>query len=183
MKPAVEIRTDLSSEALRSLARGEKNGHIVCKLLALAYALDGVPRGEAARLAGMDRQALRNAVHRYNAEGVAGLSDRCAPGRSRWLSQEEEQELKEIILKRPDLEQVGRAEWTLPSLCETVIAGCFGKTLHPASLSRIVRRLGLTRQKTRQRHPKSDERAQEAFKKGGSIKHLWKPRLYIPPSK
>ncbi len=45
-----------------------------------AHALDGVSRAEAARLAGMDRQALRDAVVRYNAEGVAGLYDRSLPG-------------------------------------------------------------------------------------------------------
>lgn len=58
-------------------------------------------------------------------------------------------------------------EWTLPVLCEEVIAGRFGKTLHPASLSRIVRSLGLSRQKTRPQHPKSDAKAQEAFKESG----------------
>jgi hypothetical protein len=34
--------------------------------------LEGMSRAEAARLAGMERQALRDAVVRYNAEGLAG---------------------------------------------------------------------------------------------------------------
>jgi len=37
---------------------------------------------------------------------------------------------------------------------------------HPASMSRVVRRLGFSRQKARPGHPKTDEAAQEAFKKG-----------------
>jgi transposase len=40
-------------------------------------------RASAARLAGMDRQTLRGWVHRYNAEGIAGLSNRPLPGRHR----------------------------------------------------------------------------------------------------
>jgi hypothetical protein len=41
---------------------------------AIANALEGMTRAEAARLAGMERQALRDAVVRYNAEGLAGLA-------------------------------------------------------------------------------------------------------------
>src|SRR3712207_9244725 len=41
-------------------------------LLAIANALEGLSRAEAARLAGMGRQALRDAVIRYNAEGPSG---------------------------------------------------------------------------------------------------------------
>jgi transposase len=54
--------------------------------------------------------------------------------------------------------------WTLPDLCR-VIEARFNKRLHPGSLSRVVRRMGFSRQKARQRHPRSDPAAQEAFKK------------------
>jgi transposase len=54
----------------------------------------------------------------------------------------------------------------LPELCR-VIEARFNKRLHPASLSRVVRRMGFSRQKARQRHPCSDQAAQEAFKKAG----------------
>jgi len=168
MPEALPIRTDVSADDLRRLARHEKKGRVVARLLAIAHALDGIGRAEAARLAGMDRQALRDTVVRYNAEGIGGLYDRPPPGRPRWLTADEEAKLKEAILERPDLKRDGCVEWTLSTLCEEVIAGRFGKTLHPASLSRIVRQLGLSRQKTRPRHPKSDAKAQEDFKKGGS---------------
>ena len=39
----------------------------------LALVIDGRPRGEAAAVAGMDRQTLCDWVHRYNASGVEGL--------------------------------------------------------------------------------------------------------------
>ena len=41
-------------------------------------AREGVDRTTAAKSCGMDRQTLRDWVHRYNAEGVAGLLDRSA---------------------------------------------------------------------------------------------------------
>jgi transposase len=51
-------------------------------MLAIAGALEGLSRAEAARLSGMERQALRDAVVRYNAEGLDGLRDRPKPGLS-----------------------------------------------------------------------------------------------------
>ena len=129
MPEALPIRTDVSADELRVLARREKKGRVVARMLAIAHALDGIGRAEAARLAGMDRQALRDTVVRYNVEGISGLYDRPPSGRPRWLTTDEEEK---------------------------------------ASLSCIVRRLGLSRQKTRPRHPKSDATAQEDFKKKGS---------------
>ncbi len=79
MPAALPIREDLSANELRTLARRESKGRVAARMFAIAHALDGVRRAEAARLAGMDRQALRDAVVRYNAEGVAGLHDRPPP--------------------------------------------------------------------------------------------------------
>jgi transposase len=158
------IRQDLSPKELRRLAGQERDLMAGRRMYAIANALEGMPRAEAARLAGMERQALRDAVLRYNAEGIAGLHNRRHPPRSGKLSTAELRELAEIILAGPEPE-LGLSGWTLPELCRE-IEGRFNKRLHPASLSRVVRRIGFSRQKTRQRHPRSDAAAQEAFKKG-----------------
>ena len=55
--------------------------------VAIANALEGMDRASTARLAGMDRQTLRDWVHRYNAEGIAGLCSRPAPGRKLKLTE------------------------------------------------------------------------------------------------
>jgi len=79
---ALAIRTDLASPArLRALARRERNPRTATRMLAIASALEGKSRAEAARLAGMERQAPRDAVVRYNVEGLEGLRDRPKPGR------------------------------------------------------------------------------------------------------
>jgi transposase len=79
--PALKIRDDISSAELRRQARREDDGLVSARLIALANALDGMDRASAARLAAMDRQTLRDWVHRYNAEGIAGLCDRPKRGR------------------------------------------------------------------------------------------------------
>jgi transposase len=159
------IRDDLSADQLRRLARRERDRAAASRLYAIANALDGMSRAMSARRAGMERQALRDAVVRYNAEGVAGLRNRRPPPRPGKLDVAELHELSEIILRGPDPEVDGLSAWTLPDLCQ-VIEKRFNKRLHPASLSRVVRRMGFSRQKARQCHPRSDQAAQEAFKKG-----------------
>src|SRR5438309_8419776 len=81
MGAAVSItRLDLRASELRKAASGEKNSAAARRILALALVLDGVDRKTAAETCGMDRQTLRDWVHRYNAAGLAGLGNLKSPG-------------------------------------------------------------------------------------------------------
>ncbi len=86
MPAPLPVRPERSPAELRRLARHERDGRVSTRLLALANALDGLPREKAARLAGMTGQTLGDWVHRYNQEGVGGLRDRPRPGRPRGLA-------------------------------------------------------------------------------------------------
>ena len=160
------IRDDLTPEVLRRHARHEPNRRAALRLLAIANALEGLSRAEAARLAGMERQALRDAVVRYNAEGLAGLHDRPKPGRPQRLSEAERAALAARVFAEPDPARDGTAAWTRADLARW-LEDRFGKAFHPSSLSRVLRRLGLSRQKTRPVHPEADPKAQERFRERG----------------
>ena len=85
MGAAVSItRLDLTASELRKAASGEKDSAAARRILALALVLDGLDRKMAAETCGMDRQTLRDLVHRYNAGGLAGsaISKPPAPDRS-----------------------------------------------------------------------------------------------------
>ncbi len=90
MGTALEIRDDVSPCELRRRARGEARGRPAARAHAISNGLEGTSRAEAARLAGMERQAPRDAVVRYNAEGLAGLNDRPKGHRPRRLNAEQE---------------------------------------------------------------------------------------------
>jgi len=47
------------------------------------------------------------------------------------------------------------------------MAAHFGKTFHPSSLTRVLRRLDFSRQKARPVHPQGDVEAQRRFQKRG----------------
>lgn len=101
------IRDDILSDALRRLARCELDRAAATRMFAIANALEGMSRAEAARLAGMERQALRDAVVRYNAEGLAGLHNRPRPPRPGKLDATELRALSGLILDGPDPEVTG----------------------------------------------------------------------------
>jgi transposase len=166
MGAALAIRDDLTPGELRRHARREPNRRAALRMLAIANALGGLSRAEAARLAGMERQARRDAVVRYNAEGLDGLRDRPKPGRPQRLSEGEQAALAARVFADPDPERDGLAAWTRADLCRWLEAR-FGKSFHPSSLSRVRRRLALSRQKTRPVYPRTEPGAQERFRKRG----------------
>jgi transposase len=160
------IRDDVSAAELRRLARREKDRAAAARMQAIAGALEGSSRAEAARLAGMERQALRDAVLRYNAEGLAGLHDRPRSGRRPRLDEGQRAALRRVVLDGPEVEATGLSAWTLPELCREVEER-WGVAYHPSHMGKLMRRLGLSRQKARPSHPKADAAAREAFAEGG----------------
>ncbi len=156
-------RRDRSASDLRTLARSEA-GAVACRILAIAHVLDGASRAEAAALCGMDRQTLRDWVHRFNTEGIDGLTNKTSPGRSPALSDEQMAELRVIVLARPDLAKDGVVRWRCCDL-QGVIAERFGVEVHERTVGKLLRRLRLTRLQPRPHNPKRDEGVQEVFKK------------------
>jgi transposase len=106
-------------------------------------------------------------VHRFNAEGVAGLRDQPRPGRPVWLTEGQQATLKAIVLRGPDPDRDGVSAWRIGDLCR-IAEGRFGVTCGEGGMLRLVKSLDLSWQKTRPSHPKADKAAQERFKKGAS---------------
>jgi transposase len=165
---ALPIRDDIGSEELRRRARRENDGRVSARLIAIANALEGMDRASAARLAGMDRQTLRDWVHRYNAEGIAGLCNRPAPGRKPKLTEGQMAALKAVVLAGPDPAVDKIARWRIVDLCRWVTER-WGISYSETGMLRLLWSLDLSHRKTRPRHPQSSKKAQQAFKKGGLL--------------
>jgi transposase len=164
MPAPLPIRADRSPAELRRLARLERDGRISARLLALANALEGLPREQAARLAGMTGQTLGDWVHRYNAEGVEGLKDRPRSGRPPRLDESRQAALKALILKGPDVKRDGCAAWRIRDLCG-LVEHRFAVGYSETGMLRLLKGLDLSRQKARPVHPEANPKAQERFKK------------------
>src|SRR5450631_3913122 len=101
MSGPIDLREDFTAETLRRMATGVKDANQARRLLALAAVYEGMSREDAARVGGMDRQTLRDWVHRFNRRGVDGLIDIKAPGRRSKLSAEQREELRQLVEAGP----------------------------------------------------------------------------------
>ena len=66
---------DLSAADLREAATRTQDADATRRMLAIALMLEGWSREAAAEACAMDRQTLRDWVHRYNGSGLEGLFD------------------------------------------------------------------------------------------------------------
>ena len=163
-KPIEITRLDFTAAKLRELAAHERDGAVVRRLLAIAMILDGASREEAAQLNGMDRQTLRDWVHRYNADGVEGSRSHVSPGRPPPLNRGRRDELRTMGLEGPDPQRNQVYRWRCADLGDE-IAGRWSVRLTERSVARVLHRLNMTRLQPRPYHPKKDAAAQEAYKK------------------
>lgn len=162
---AVEItRKDVSAGDLRAVAARTKDAKAARRMLAIALLLEGSDRKTAAKSCGMDRQTLRDWVHRYNAEGIAGLANRHSAGRRPLLSPEQKAELAQMVREGPDPAVDGVVRWRRIDL-KRKIEDRFGVVMHERTVGKQLAALGFRRLSVRPQHPKSDPLALEAFKK------------------
>ena len=158
MPSAVKLREDHSAVDLRRLAKRSKDANQSRRLLSLAAVCEGKDRAEAARIGGMDRQTLRDWVHRFNAEGPDGLRDLHGRGRGPRLSQAQLAELSAIVETGPDPKIDGVVRWRRMDL-QAVIAKRFGVDHHERHVGKLLKALGFSHISARPRHPGQDARA------------------------
>jgi transposase len=173
-------RGELSASELRQAAARCDDSAQARRALALALVLEGKSRAEAARSSGMDRQTLRDWVHRYNATGLAGLRNRPNLGAPpRKLAAEQEQQVAEWVHQGPDPERHKVVRWRLIDLRDE-IAAKFGVQLHERTVGKLMKRLKFSHVSARPRHPEQDAAAQEAHKK--TLPPSWLPSSRSMPA-
>jgi hypothetical protein len=90
MTSAARLREDYSAAELRALARRSKDANQSRQLR------DGMDGGSAAKIGGMDRQRLRDLVHRFNGSGLEGLVSNWTEGPKPCLSAEQLAQLNPV---------------------------------------------------------------------------------------
>jgi transposase len=130
-------------------------------------------RKAAAEIGAIDRQRLRDWVHRYNEKGPEGLINAKAPGGRPKLSPEQKRELKRIVEAGSDPATDGVVRWRCVDL-RRVIKERFDVDLDEVSIGRVLKELGFARVSPRPQHPKQDPQIIEAFKK--AFRSGWRRR-------
>ena len=152
-----------TSEEIRSLFRKDERYTIGMRLYAVYQVSLGKPSRELEVLYNTSFKQVTNWVHRFEKEGVKGLSDKIGRGRTPKLSEIQYQALRQVILtETPEKYGFNTVTWTGPLLIEFVKKE-FSVTYKKAQMYNIIKSLGLTYQKGRGIYPESDPVAQEEF--------------------
>jgi transposase len=155
MSAAIAVRDDYDAEQLRGLAGKTRDANQARRRLALAAVCDGMDREDAARIGGMDRQTLRDWVHRFNEQGPDGLVNRKPSGRPSKLSDEQKEELRQLVEAGPDPRTHGVVRWRCVDL-KRVLGERFAVDLSEVSLGRALKKLGFSHISARPVHPAQD---------------------------
>jgi transposase len=142
MPAPVSIRADRSPAELRRLAGEMPDRQLGARLAVLAIALEGVSRREAARLAGVTDQTLRDWVLRYNAHGIDGLRDHPRTGRPPAQDAKRQDLLLALARRWRELPDDGPMAVRIRDLC-ALAQDCFGRRYSETGMWRLLRGLAL----------------------------------------
>lgn len=157
-------RQDVSAADLRLAATRTQDAKAARRMLALALVLEGHSRAEAAQACAMDRQTLRDWIHRFNASGLEGLSDhKRRNGPRPRLSAGQQAEVAAWVEQGAELRRDGVVRWRCVDLQQR-IQQSFGVALHERTVGKLLRKLSFRRLSVRPQHPKSDPEAQASFR-------------------
>ena len=171
MSASIKLRSDYTASELRRFAGQSTDAKQARRLLSLAAVYDGMDRAQAAKIGGMDRQTLRDWVHRFNEAGPEDLMDRKAPGRTRYLSDAQMIELGEIVEAGPNPAVDGVVRWRRVDL-QKVIKDRFDVDYSERAISELLKVLGFSHISGRPQHPMQDVEVMSAFKKTSARRSL-----------
>jgi transposase len=157
-------RLDVSAAELREAAARTQDAKASRRMLAIALVLDGWSREAAAEACAMDRQTLRDWVHRYNESGLEGLTDRPRRNGPRpRLSAEQRAKVAEWVEQGPDFERDGVVRWRCVDLQRRILKE-FSVSLHERTVGKLLRKLSFRRLSVRPQHPQTKPEEQAVFR-------------------
>jgi transposase len=165
----VAVRNDYTSKELRALAKRSRDADQARRFLSIAAVVDGATRAEAAKIGGMDRQTLRDWVHRFNEDGPDGLINHAAPGPTPKLTKKQKAKLAALVEQGPIPAIHGVVRWRAVDLMQWVYEE-FGIAISDSTIYRILADLGFSHVSARPKAYKQNEESLAAFKKTSPTK-------------
>ena len=157
------MRSDRSASELRRAAADTQDAKAARRMLAIALVLEGWSREAASEACAMDRQTLRDWVHRYNAEGLEGLFNQPRRnGPAPRLTAEQQAKIASWVEQGPDFEQHGVVRWRCVDL-QKRIREEFSVELHESTVGKLLHKLSFRHMSVRPQHPHSKPDEQAVF--------------------
>ena len=134
------------------------------RLLAIAAVLEGASREDAAEIAGIDRQTLRDWVIRFNEQGPDGLINIPSPGVPPKLGKKHRAFLARLVEEGPIPAVHGVVRWRACDLIMRLHEE-FGISVSDDTIYRALKDMGFSHVSARPKAYKQDPDAMDAFKK------------------
>src|SRR5699024_5508061 len=129
-------------EKIKAIINENKDYKTAVRLFAVYQVALGKSSTQVGEIFHMSFKQITNWVHRFEAEGVAGLVDKSGKGRKSRLSSAQKKEIAKVLEdKKPSDYGYNTATWTGPLLIDW-IAGKFGITYKKAQIYNIIKSLG-----------------------------------------
>lgn len=162
-RPILQVK-GYTPEKIKALFRDDERYTIGLRL----YAVYQVSLGQSSRnleeLYNTSFKQIINWVHRFEEGGTEGLKDKEGRGRTSRLQDEQENEIREMLLsKLPSDFGFNTATWTGPILIDWIKTH-YKIIYKKAQIYNILKRLGFSYQKGKGIFPEADKHKQEAFK-------------------
>jgi len=151
-----------SSIDFNALSRKEKNPRVRIKFLGLAHVKDGMSYRKTATMMKVTWITVQNWVNKFVEEGVEGLQGKDVIRRQPLFPRKREDELRKFIIKKQSEMRGGRL---IGTDIQKIVREQFGVEYALSSIYELLARIGMVCISSRSKHPKSDDKKQEAFKK------------------
>jgi transposase len=152
-----------SVEELRASIKAEPDGRARDRVRVVALAREGRTTPEIVAALGVPRRSVQRWVKRYNVDGLAGLRQHAGGGAPPRLKAAEHDRLRARLDAGPT-DADGCCAWGGRAVGK-VLESEFGVVLSLDGVYKLLHRLNYSWLCPRPRHPKSDQAAQDAFKK------------------
>lgn len=144
-------------EQIKALFRAEDKYIIGIRLYAVYQVSLGKPSRTLEELYNTSFKQITNWVHQFEKDGVDGLRDKPGRGRKSQLSNEQLEELRQVLLNdTPDTKGFNTSNWSGPILRE-YIKRQYDINYKKAQIYNIIKSMGFSYQKGRASYPEADE--------------------------
>ncbi|MCF6158535.1 MAG: IS630 family transposase, partial [wastewater metagenome] len=151
-----------TTETLLQKSIATENKRLRERYLALALIVSGKSVQSVARQIHRRRQTVSGWVHSFNQKGIEGLVPEFKSPQEPYLTKEEFEILYQAVQKPPRQSRMKTGRWSGKSVA-AYIKKVFGKTVHPHTARRYLRRLGFVLKKPHKKFIKANEKDQKAF--------------------
>lgn len=151
MSHPIQLRsiTDEEGAVLQRTIRKGRDAIARKRAACILSAAHGKTVPEIARSQLLHETYVRKILHAFNAEGIKSLGARYGIGRPRTITDEQCRQMVALTLTAPEQLGLPFGVWSLPKLREYLIAHRIVAAISEVHLSRILRREGLSLQRTK----------------------------------